>query len=277
MVRSWKVYLLLIPSFLFIFVFFIVPLSITVGRSFYDRSEGITAVNYIDFFKERVSRNALIRSLKIGGFVTILSILLSYPTAMVINSMKDERKKAILMTLIVLPLMTNPVARTFAWLAVIGREGMINNILVSMGLNRVKILYTEPAVLLGLLQLFMPLMILSLVSSFENLSEDYILAARSLGASRLQTFLKVQLPLTSEGLVIGGMLVFAGSISAYVTPALLGGSRILMLSTLLYQRASILLDWNMATTIAVVMFILTILINISLRYIGNLGRSKRYG
>lgn len=89
-----------------------------------------------------------------------------------------------------------------------------------------------------------------------------------------KTFFKVQLPLTSEGLVIGGMLVFAGSISAYVTPALLGGSRILMLSTLLYQRASVLLDWNMATAIAVIMLMLTILINILLRYVGNLGRSK---
>ena len=273
MIGRWKIYILIIPAFVFILTFFVIPLSITVGRSFYDKDEGITAVNYLDFFRERVSRNAFIRSLKIGGIVTLISIVLSYPTAMAINGMKAGRK-TIVMTLIVLPLMTNPVARTFAWLAVIGREGMINNLLVSIGMRRVKILYTEPAVLLGLLQLFMPLMILSLVSSFENLNEDYILAARSLGASRLQTFFKVQLPLTSEGLVVGGMLVFAGSISAYVTPALLGGSRILMLSTLLYQRASVLLDWNMATTIAVIMLTLTILINILLRYVGNLGRSK---
>ncbi|HDG62610.1 MAG TPA: ABC transporter permease subunit, partial [Thermotoga sp.] len=97
-------------------------------------------------------------------------------------------------------------------------------------------------------------------------------AARSLGASGFQTFVRVTFPLSVEGLITGGTLVFTGSITAYVTPAILGGSRVLMLSTLLYQKAAVVLDWDMATTIAVMMFLTTLLINTGFRLIGKVGR-----
>ena len=173
------------------------------------------------------------------------------------------------MSLAILPLMTNAVARTYAWLVILGRFGTINNIMSALGLTQrpVKLLYTEGAVIVGLSQLFMPLMILTLVSAMENIRPDVIQAARSLGASNVKTFFKVIVPLSREGLVIGGVLVFTGSITAFVTPWMMGGSRVMMLSTLLRQKAIVSLDWNTATVVAVIMFATTIGANLLLKRI----------
>jgi len=269
-----KYVLLLLPALVFLGVFFLVPLLIVVADSIRSsEGEGIF-FNYFAFFKDHVSRTAYLRSIRIGLWVTGLSAIISYPTALAIASMSNRTLKTVFMTLMVLPLMTNPVARTFAWLAVLGRYGLLNNLLLSAKIieEPIRMLYTEGAVLIGLLQLFMPMMILSITSALENIPEDLILVAKSLGASGFQTFVRVTFPLSVEGLIIGGTLVFTGSITAYVTPAILGGSRVLMLSTLLYQKAAVVLDWDMATTIAVMMFLTTLLINAGLRFIGKVGR-----
>ena len=269
-----KYVLLLLPTLVFLGIFFLVPLLMVVIDSIYgSEGEGIF-FNYFVFFKDHVSRTAYLRSIRIGLWVTGLSIIISYPTALAIASINNRTLKTVFMTLMVLPLMTNPVARTFAWLAVLGRYGLLNNFLLSTRIieEPVRMLYTEGAVLIGLLQLFMPMMILSISSALENIPEDLSLAARSLGASGFQTFVRVTFPLSVEGLITGGTLVFTGSITAYVTPAILGGSRVLMLSTLLYQKAAVVLDWDMATTIAVMMFLTTLLINTGFRLIGKVGR-----
>ena len=150
---------------------------------------------------------------------------------------------------------------------VLGREGLLNKTLVGSGLlsESIPILYTETAVFIGLLQLMLPLMLLSLTSALENLPRDVQAAARSLGANSWQVFWRVILPLTRDGLAIGGTLVFTGCITAYVTPALLGGPRVTMLATLLYQKASVTVDEGATTVISVVMLLTTLAVNAALR------------
>jgi len=116
-----------------------------------------------------------------------------------------------------------------------------------------RLLFTETAVFIGLLQLFMPLMIISLVSAMENMPSNVVPAARVLGAGWLQVFWRVIIPLTKEGLVMGGTLVFAGSLTAYITPAILGGAKVLMLETLLYQRVNVSNDYVSASVIAMIL------------------------
>ncbi len=270
-----KVLLLVLPTLSFVVVFFLIPLLMVFGQSVHHPSEGWTLSTYFSFFQDRVAREAYFRSLYIAFWTTLFAILISYPASSAIVSIKNKSLKTFIMTLTVLPLMTNPVARTFAWLAILGRHGLINKMFIWFGIYRepIRLLYTEGAVFVGLLQLFMPLMILSLVSALENIPEDLFLAARSLGANGFKTFIKIKLPLSIEGLIIGGTLVFTGSITAYVTPAILGGSKVLMLSTLLYQKASVVLDWNMATAIAVIMFLTTLLVNGLLRRVGGMRRA----
>ena len=268
-----KKYVLLIPCLAFLIAFFIIPIVAMFVESVYHPEKGWVAQKYLDFFKQRLSRTVYFRSLWMSLLVTLVALLIGYPTAMAVIGVKSDSLRSLLMTLLVFPLMTNPVARTFSWLAVLGREGLINNLLLSLKIldSPVRLLYTRGAVFVGLLQLFLPLMIISLTSALENLPKDVPLAARSLGANSFKLFTKIYLPLTSEGIVTGSTLVFTGCITAYVTPAVLGGSRVLMLSTLLYQKASVTLDWTMATVIAMIMFLSTIAVNFISRVFSTVG------
>jgi len=276
MIQDKKILYILFPCVIFLLVFFLLPLFVLVFNSIYQPEQGFNFESYLKFFQLRSSNRAYFRSLYIGVFVTLFAIILSYPAAIAIISIKKKSLRTLVMTLVVLPLMTNPVARTFAWLIILGKNGLINNTFISLGLieKPVKLLYTEGAIFVGLLQLFMPLMILSLISSLENVREDYELAAKSLGANSIVTFFRIKFPLTVEGMIIGGTLVFTGCITAYVTPSLLGGSRVLTLSTLLYQKAYVTLDWTMATTIAMIMFLTTYVINLVLKRVGRLGTNR---
>lgn len=118
------------------------------------------------------------------------------------------------------------------------------------------------------MQLFFPLMVLPLVSALENLPRDVVPAARMLGANWLQVFWKIILPLSREGLIMGGTLVFVGSLTAYVTPAILGGSKVLMMETLLYQRVSVANDYAAASVIAVILILMAVITNILLKRLG---------
>jgi len=163
--------------------------------------------------------------------------------------------------------MISPVARTYAWIVILGRTGIVNQAITGLGLSDtpVRFLFTETAVFLGLLQLFMPLMIISLISAMENLPKDAISAARVLGANWFQVFTRVILPLTKEGLVLGGTLVFTGALTAYITPAILGGSKVLMLETLLYQRVNVSNDYVSAGIIATILIVMSFTANVVLR------------
>ena len=176
--------------------------------------------------------------------------------------------------LVVLPLMISPVARTYAWIVILGRTGIVNDTIVGLGLSDtpIRLLFTETAVFIGLLQLFLPLMIISLVSSMENIPKDVVPAARVLGASWFQVFFRVILPLTKEGLVIGGTLVFTGALTAYITPAILGGSKVLMLETLLYQKVNVSNDFVSASVIAMILIVMCFSANLVLKRIASVKR-----
>jgi putative spermidine/putrescine transport system permease protein len=165
--------------------------------------------------------------------------------------------------------MISPVARTYAWIVILGRTGIVNDALVGLGIAEtpIRLLFTETAVFLGLLQLFMPLMIISLLSAMENIPRDVIPAARVLGANLFQVFFRVILPLTKEGLVVGGTLVFTGALTAYITPAILGGSKVLMLETLLYQQVNVSNDFVSASVIAMILIIMSFTANLLLKRI----------
>ncbi|MCI0476306.1 MAG: ABC transporter permease [Anaerolineales bacterium] len=256
---------LITPALLFLALFFLLPLVFVLVDSVRDPS-GLTLQRYGDFLAEDQTRNVYFRTLQLGVIVTGLAALMGYPAAYLIARLPASRR-ALMMSLVILPLLTNPVARTYAWLVILGRNGFFNQTMIALGLiaEPIRIIYTENAIVIGLLQLFLPLMVLTLVSAMENIPTDVEEAAHSLGAGGLQTFLRVILPLSADGLVLGGTLVFTGSITAYVTPAILGGTRVLMLATLLQQRAIALLDWSGATIIAVVMIMTTLVINALLR------------
>ena len=221
----------------------------------------MTLQRYISVLKDPQFHKVYIRTLKVGLIVTLLAVLVSYPSAYVITNLSVGKKSA-LMSLVILPLMTSPVARTFAWIVILGRFGLINQSLRTLRLidQPLRIMYTEGAIIIGLLQLFMPIMVLTLVSALENIPDEVEEAALSLGSGRVGCFFRVIVPLSFDGLILGVTLVFTGCITAYVTPAILGGSRVLTLSTLMRQQALVLMKWEAATVIAVVMIATTLIL-----------------
>ena len=198
--------------------------------------------------------------------VTVIAVFAGYPTAYLMMKLKPSRK-AMLMSLVILPLMTSPVARTYAWIVILGRYGIVNQTLSVLGMTKepIRMLYTEGAIIIGLLQLFLPIMVLNLVSALENVPNEVEEAALSLGSNKVGTFFRVIVPLSFDGLIMGVTLVFTGCITAYVTPAILGGAKVLTLATLMRQQALVLMNWEAATVIAVVMILTTLVLHTVMR------------
>ena len=244
---------LALPAALFAALVFLVPVVLLLSEGFRNADQW-TLSAYVDFFSQPLNRTVFLRTLKLSALVTLVAAVIGYAAAYAIVSLPPGAKGR-MVGLVVLPLMISPVARTYAWIVILGRTGIINQALQAIGLTDepIRILFSETAIFIGLLQLFLPLMIISLISALENLPRDVVPAARVLGAGWLSVFWKIILPLTKEGLVIGGTLVFTGSMTAYITPAILGGSKVLMLETLLYQQVTVSNNFVAASVIAFIL------------------------
>ena len=216
---------------------------------------------YQDFLNKTFHQKILFRTIKVALITTIICIILAYPSAFFI-ALKGKRFKSLFIVIAVFPLLLSPVVRSFAWMVIIGKNGFVNDLLLWLSIieKPIQILYTEFAVIIGLTYLFLPLMILPLVGVMENIEVDLLDSAKSLGASNQGVFFQIILPLSSSGLLVGSVLVFTGSLTAYTTPRLLGGDQAMTLSTLIYQNAMTLFEWDTASVIAIIMILITYLV-----------------
>ncbi|SDJ65381.1 ABC transporter permease [Aliiruegeria lutimaris] len=265
---------LVLPAAIFAAALFLLPVGILLSEAFQTES-GWSVSAYGEFFASPRNQTVFFRTLKLASLVAGVSAVIGYAAAFAIVNLPASSRGR-MFGLVTLPLMISPVARTYAWLVILGRTGFVNKILVDLGITEtpIRILFTETAVFIGLLQLFLPLMIISLVSAMENMPRDAVPAARILGANWLQVFVRVILPLTREGLVIGGTLVFTGSMTAYITPAILGGSKVLMLETLLYQRVTVANDFVSASVIAMILIVMSFSANLLLKRLATARKSR---
>ena len=174
----------------------------------------------------------------------------------------QQKMAGILLAVSIFPMMTNSVIRSFAWINILGSNGIMNRFLMAAGFadKPVKLLYTDFAIIIGSVYLFLPLMIVTVAGVMENIGDDMMEAAQSLGANRFTAFLKVVFPMSLPGIIVGGILVFTGTLTAYTTPQLLGGNKNMVLSTFIYQRAMTVGDWNGAAVISLIMIIVTLIV-----------------
>lgn len=253
-------FLLLFPCTAFISIFLLAPMFATIISTFF-QDGSFTFEGYLSLFQDTYFQQVFWRSIKLSLITVAISLVLGFPTAYFVSRIAKNRGLFIAMTLF--PLMTSPVVRSFCWMVILGKRGIINSFLISIGVIETaqSMLYTEGAIVVGLVQLFLPLMIISTVGVMENIDEDLILASDSLGSSHANTFWKITFPLSVPGLITGSVLVFCGSLTAYTTPLLLGGSDTRMLATLIYQDAYTLGDWAAASVVAVVMIFVSVVVN----------------
>jgi putative spermidine/putrescine transport system permease protein len=254
-------YLLLLPGLTLIVLFLFVPMFSIILDTFRGDS-GMTLSRYVAFFRDKYYVNIYLRTLKLSLISTGISVVFGFPTAYYISKTKKSLK-SIYTILAVFPLLTSPVVRSFSWMVVLGRHGIINNALLALHIinEPLSLLYNEISVVVGFVNLFLPLMIMSLIGVMENIDGGLVEAAESLGASKFMSFVKVIFPLSLPGLIVGSVLVFTGCFTAYTTPQLLGGDKTQVLATLIYQQAMSLSNWNTAAVISTVMIVTTIIVS----------------
>jgi len=250
--------LLLLPGLLIIIILLIYP----VLRMFIPTFTGGSSIfeNYQMFFSSKNNVQVVIRTLLIAIVTTLVTLGLGLPTAYWISRLNGGWSK--LVSIIVLfPILTNAVVRNFAWILILGKNGVINNFLMKIHIisSPLTLLYTNLAIVVGAVYLFLPIMITSLVSSFGQLNQEIEEAAEVLGARPMIVFFKVILPQVSIGIFTGSILVFVGALTAYTTPQLLGGNKNMVLSTLLQQQSITLGNWTSASVIAIVLTVIAII------------------
>ena len=245
------------PAITAVVLFLLVPVIITIAATF-GEPKGVFSP-YIAFFNSGFRRTVLYRTIEVALVTTAISLVIGFIAAYVIAQVPG-RLKSLMIIAAVFPLLTGVVVRSFAWLIILGKNGILNSILLSIGAisEPLSMLYTEGSVIVAMVYLFVPLMILTLVGVLEGIPQDLIQAATSLGATPAATFRQVILPLATPGLIVGAVLVFTGSFTSYATPQLLGGEKQMMMGTFLYQRAMVTFDWVGASTIAAIMVVVTI-------------------
>ena len=250
-------YTLLFPGIVLLCFFLVLPLLSSLIPTVFPESS-FSLQLYLDFFKDSYFMAVLGRTLSISLIVTIFCAVLGLPAAYVISGV-SKKWRGILIALTLFPLLTNSVIRSFAWITILGKNGVINNLLMMFGVinEPMSLLYTDFSIIIGSVYLFLPTMIMTLVGVLENIDDDLLEAAATLGLSPLKGFFKIILPLSLPGMIVGSILVFTGTLTAYTTPQLLGGNKKMMLATLLYQRATTLGDWTSASVIALVMIVIT--------------------
>lgn len=250
-------YTLLFPGIVLLCFFLVLPLISSLLPTVFPESS-FSLQLYIDFFKDSYFMAVLGRTLSISLIVTIFCAVLGLPAAYVISGV-SKKWRGILIALTLFPLLTNSVIRSFAWITILGKNGVINNLLMMFSVinEPLSLLYTDFSIIIGSVYLFLPTMIMTLVGVLENIDDDLLEAAATLGLSPLKGFFKIILPLSLPGMIVGSILVFTGTLTAYTTPQLLGGNKKMMLATLLYQRATTLGDWTSASVIALVMIVIT--------------------
>jgi putative spermidine/putrescine transport system permease protein len=258
---------LLSPSLMLLLGAFLAPLAFLVPVSFRPYvpgrgiGEGFTGEHYVRFFTDLYYLEIFGRTVLLGAIVTTMTLLLGYPLAYFLARTKS-RWRSWLTILVVFPLLLNLVVRTFGWIALLANRGLINETLSAVGLieGPLRLMFNFTGLLIGLTHIFLPFMVLLLVSAIQTIDRSVEEAARVLGASWSETFLKVTLPLSTPGILSGSILVFVLTISALVTPRLLGGPTYKVMSTLIYEQFMSLLNWPRGSAMATILTVVAIAI-----------------
>ena len=204
----------------------------------------------------------LVRTIRIAAYVKVICFLVGYPVAYFLANLKNRKVSNLLMICVLLPFFTSILVRSYAWIVIFQTKGLINSIFLTLGIieKPLSILYTEMAVIIGMVHIMLPFMILPVYSVLKNLDRNLLRAARNLGASAVKAFVRVTFPLSLPGVGAGVMFTFILSLGFFITPALLGGPKTLMISTLIEQQINRLMNWEFAGAISVILLITTIIV-----------------
>ncbi|MGX5735231.1 ABC transporter permease [Bosea thiooxidans] len=255
--RALTPWLLVSPATLLFLGLVVLPLCLTVILSFhvYDHSTGIkdgfTVAHYVRVLTDDYYLTIFWRTLRLAALTTLICVLIGAPEAYVLSRMGDPWR-SIFLLVIIGPLLVSVVVRAFGWSMLLGSTGLVNQTLRALGLDPVRLLYTETAIVIALVHVMLPFMVIPVWTALQKLDPAVEAAAWSLGASRFTALRRVVLPQVSLGMLSGSLIVFGLSASAFAIPGLLGGRRLKMAATLVYDEYMSELNWPLGAAIAII-------------------------
>ncbi len=253
---------LLSPASALMLVGFVLPMAWLIRLSL-DRSEeggvlvpDLTAANYTHFARDPFYLAILLRTLILGVVVALITLVCAYPIALFLFRTRS-RWRGVLAVLTISPMLVSSVVRTFGWMAILGDRGLINQVLQALGVisHPLALMNNMLGVVIGLVQIEMPVMILALMAGLSRLDPTLEEAAQTLGAKPWRSFLRVTLPLSAPGIVLGCLITFVQVISSFITPTLLGGGRVYVMATTIYEEALETLNWPLAAAISLILIV----------------------
>lgn len=250
----------LIPLYVWTAVFVLFPLAIVIYFAF--TRAGDTG---LEFSLEGFSRLAdpmylgvVLKSFKIAIISTLVCILCGYPAAYIL-ARSHSRAKFIIVILMLLPMWMNFLLRTYSWLSILENTGIINTVLASLGLPKVRFLYNEGAVILGTVYNYLPFMIMPIYITLLKLDESHLEAAADLGANPFQAFLRVTLPFSVPGILSGVSMVFVPSVTTFVISQLMGGGKVPLIGDVIEQQFRVVNDWHFGSALSVVIMVIVLI------------------
>ena len=256
----------LVPAVLLIVIFFIAPVLMLLMRSVLEPEPGLQ--NYATLLGSTTYMRIFLNTFIVAGVVTIISVVIGYPVAWLLAIMPEKWSRLVL-AIIILSMWTNLLARTYAWMVLLQRTGVINKTLIGLGLidKPLPLVNNLVGVTIGMTYIMLPFVILPLMGVIRSIDPAILRAAALCGANRLQCFTRVLLPLSLPGIAAGALMVFVMSLGYFVTPALLGGTSNMMLAELVAQFVQSLVNWGMGGAAALVLLVVTLaLYAVQLRY-----------
>jgi putative spermidine/putrescine transport system permease protein len=252
--RHTVYWLVVLPALLMLVLLYLVPLGNVLLTSVTDPRPGLD--NYELLFTSTSVQKSLLTTVRIAAVTTIFALLLGYGVAYAMRA-ASTRTQRLMLVLVLLPFWISILVRSFAWIALLGTQGPLNAALVAWGIvdEPVALVRNETGVLIGMIHVMVPYAVLTLYANMRGIDVGLVAAARSLGASRWQAFRMVFLPLTAPGLVGAGLLVFILSLGFYITPALLGGGKVLMIAEYVAVQINDTLRWGLGTMLAATLMI----------------------
>lgn len=248
------------PYIVWSVIMIILPMLMIVMYAFTQKGNDVltfrvTLDNFIYFFSDSIFLEVLERSLWVAVLTTVLCLFLGYPVAYII-SQASGRKKMMLVLLVTIPMWINMLVRTYAWVGILQDKGMVNTILGFFGLGPVTLIYTDFAVVLGMVYNFIPFMILQIYTALSKMDKSYLEAASDLGANKVQSFLKITLPLSLPGVLSGITLVFLPAVSSFFIPKMLGGGQYVLIGNVIESQFLTSGNWNFGSAISLIMAVI---------------------
>jgi mannopine transport system permease protein len=240
--------------------------------------DGFTAEHYLRIWNQPLYLKILWRTIQLALVVTAASFVLAYPVAYAMTRVKS-RWAVVITVCVMIPLWTSVLVRSYAWIVLLQRNGIINSLLRDSGVisDPLRMIYTEGAVMIAMTHNLLPFMILPIYSALNTIPPELPKAARNLGAGPVQAFFRVTLPLSLPGVYAGSLMTFILALGFYITPALVGGPQTLMMATLIGQQATDLLNWPFAAALSAVLLVATLLLVAIFRKALSLNKGGQFG